>query len=334
MVDSRVNRSSSNKITRKERTVTTPSRTKSASDKAVANNETVDTPVIDSSVVDSSETVALTETPTTENVDETVEVSETPKNRIPDPIANNDLLRDFASRYLDGYDEIAAYNKAVLAEKTSEWNVGKVLEQARNFARPTDKNSPVNNTIKQALEKYESLVNEVAKARKNVLDLTSQELGISLSATSDRDPETEARLKDVRKTAIEIGTQLSMIAKMTASTNEEVSKAVDQLLAENPMPAIGRDQVRTFGDNGGKATPKYRVTVTVSKDGTQLESFDGFTKAALALTKPAFGYERGSAPKSDKLRAAWEKAGNTPEKTVKDPVEFDDNGLHFVITKK
>jgi len=255
----------------------------------------------------------------------------TEKNRIPNLLANNSILGEFCKKYLGIFDEIAEYNKAVLAEKDSEWNANKVMEKAREFSRPTDKNTKPNADVKKLLDAYENLINETARARKAVLDATSKELGITLSATADRNPEMEAPLKEKRKVAIEIGTQLSMIAKMTS--DENASSAVTEFLASNPLPAIGRDQTRSFGDDG-KSTPKYRVKVEVSKDGNVLLSEDGFTKAALALTKPVFGYERGKAPKSDSLRGAWEKAGNTPEKTVQDTVEFEDNGLHFKITKK
>jgi hypothetical protein len=255
-----------------------------------------------------------------------------PVSRIPEVIANNNILRDFCQRYLDVYDEITEYNKAVLAERDSEWNAGKVLEKARELSRPTDKTKTANETVKAALENFESLVNELARARKNVLDITSKELGISLSAVADRDPAVEAPLKEKRKLAIEIANQLGMIAKIT--NDENASAAVTEFLSKVGMPAIGRDQVRSFTADGAGSTPKYRVSITVSKDDTVLLSEDGFTKTALALTKPTFGYERGKAPKSDVLRAAWEKAGNTPEKTVVSPVEFDDNGLHYVITKK
>jgi hypothetical protein len=252
-------------------------------------------------------------------------------NRIPEALSNQSILADFAKRYLDVFDEIAAYNKDVLAEKTSDWNAAKVLDKARELARPTDKNVKPNEDIKKAVENWENLINEMNRARKTLLDMTSKELGITLSSTSERDPALEAPLRDKRKFAIEIGTQLSMIAKMT--TDEAVSEAATEFLAKNALPAIGRDQVRKFGDDG-KSTPKYRVHIQITKDGDTVLDEDGFTKTALALTKSTFGYERGKSLKSEDLRKAWEAVGNTPEKTVTNPVEFDDNGLHFVITKK
>lgn len=263
-----------------------------------------------------------------ENV-ETPEVVETQeKPRIPEALSNNSILAEFCRQYLAVFDEISEYNKEVLAERDAEWNAGKVLEKARELGRPADANTPANQDIKNALEAWEKLVNETARARKSVLDTTSKVLGITLSATSERNPETEAPLKEKRKIAFEIGTQLSNIAKMT--TDENASAAVVEFLANSPLPAVGRDQTRNFGDNE-KATPKYRVNVTVSKDGNKLIDEAGFTKAALALTKY---YERGKSPKADKLRGMWESAGNSPEKTVTSPVEFQDNGLHYVITKK
>lgn len=261
--------------------------------------------------------------------DDVVETTQE-KPRIPEILANSPIFAEFCERYLGVYDEISNYNKEVLASRDSEWNAGKVLEKAREFARPTDKNVQPKDDIKKALEAYEALINETARARKAILDITSNELGITLSATSDRNPETEAPLKEKRKVAIEIGSNLSTIGKMT--NDEKTTEAINTFLAANPMPAIGRDQARVFGDDG-KSTPKYRVIVEVSKDGTSLLNVKGFTAASLALTKPAFGYERGKAIKTDDLRKAWESAGNTPEKTVTNPVEFEDNGLHFKISK-
>jgi hypothetical protein len=250
------------------------------------------------------------------------------ETRIPTALAKNSILADFCRQYLNVVDEIAEYNKEVLAERDSEWNASKVLEKARSLGRPED-GSDGNADIKTALENYESAVTALALARRSVLDVTSGVLGINLSAVSERNPETEGPLKDKRKLANEIGTQLSMIAKMT--TDERASSSVNEFLEANPLPAVGRDQARTFGGDE-KATPKYRVNVVVTnKDGQTVVSEAGFTKAALALTKH---YERGQAPKSDALRSAWEKAGNTSDNTVVNPVEFDDNELHFTISKK
>jgi len=271
---------------------------------------------------DNVKPAAVTESDTKPTV-----TNEAPKNRIPDVLSQNSILENICKRYLEVYDEISEYNKAVLAERDSEWNASKVMDKAREFARPTDAKD-VKENVKAAFDAFERLAGELAKARKNVLDVTSKELGISLSAVADRDPAIEAPLKDKRKFAVEIGTQLSMLAKMT--TDEAATAAVTEFLASVPLPAIGRDQTRTFGTDG-KSTPKYRVTVTVSRDGNEVVKEDGFTKASLALAKH---YDRGQAPKSDTLREAWEKAGNNSEKTVVDPVEFDDNGLHFLIKKK
>jgi len=250
--------------------------------------------------------------------------------RIPVVLSENSILADFCKRYLGTVDEILEYNKAVLAEKDSEWNALKVLDRARKFASPENAEE-VKPEIKKAVDAWESLQAEALKARKAVLDLTSRELGITLSATADRNPELEAPLKDKRKIANEIGSQLGVIAKLTS--DEKASDAVNSFLTENPLPAVGREQARTFGTDEN-STPKYRVKVEVFKDGNNILTADGFTKATLALTKPVFGYERGKAPKSDDLRKAWESAGNSSKETKQEVVEFDDNGLHYVLTKK
>ncbi|MFY3741609.1 MAG: hypothetical protein HMLIMOIP_002067 [Candidatus Nitrosomirales archaeon] len=272
-----------------------------------------------------SETVK-SETPETETQSETVK-TEAP--RVSEILSTNAILADFVRQYLEVFDEISNYNKEVLAEKDAEWTSGKVLEKGRELARPTDKDAKPDTEVKTAIEAFESLVNEMNKARKNALDIVSKRLGITLSATAERNPEIEAPMKEHRKFAVEIGTQLEVMAKMLS--DEKVSSAISEFLNNFPLPAIGRDQVRTFGSDE-KATPKYRVHVSVfDKDGKEIVSEDGFTKTVLALPKY---YERGKAIKSDTLRDVWEKAGNSTEKTVSPTVEFTDNELHFVITKK
>lgn len=259
---------------------------------------------------------------------ENVKNAETPVSRVPAVLLENPILAEFCNQYLTTVDEILAYNKDVLAEKSAEWNAHKVMEKAREFARPTDKSEP-DSEILDIIKKYEAAQDAYNLARRSVLDATAKKLGITLSATADRNPEIEAPLKEKRKTAHVIGTQLKTMAEMT--TNTQASEAVEEFLSKNELPMIGRDQTHSFGDSG-KATPKYRVTIVVTdKDGKEVLSEDGFSKTAMALTK---FYERGKAPKADVLREVWEKAGNSPEETKTNPVQFDDNDLHFVITKK
>ncbi len=254
---------------------------------------------------------------------------DTSVNRIPELFENNPILKDFCQKYLDILDEITEYNKQVLAEKTAEWNSSKVLEKAKEFAHPEDANVPANKEIQTLVDEWEKAITVLAQKRKAVIERTAKELGITLTSTAERDPEKEAGLKEQRKLAHTIGSQLSSFAEMI--NDASATKTIQEFLGSNPLPAVGRDQSHNFSSDGGKATPKYRVKVTVSRDNEELISEDGFTKAALALPKY---YERGKALKADKLREAWEAAGNTPEKTVTDPVEFNDNGLHFTITKK
>lgn len=253
------------------------------------------------------------------------------EKRIPATLSKNPIFKEFCNKYLETLDQIAEYNREVLADKDSEWNAGKVLEKAREFARPTDKSKEVNKEILAAIEKHEAAINAASLARKAVLDLTSKELGISLSATAERNAEIEAPLKEKRKDALVLGQQLSKIAEMTS--DETVTGAITAFLKEFELPAVGRNQTTSFG-NDGTSTPKYRVSVEITKDGNVLMSGEGFSKTAINLSKPVFGYERGKAPKADDLRAAWETAGNSAEETKVNPVEFDDNGLHFKITKK
>jgi hypothetical protein len=267
--------------------------------------------------------------PVVEAPKEETSKEETPAERIPTALVNNPILAEFCNQYLKVVDEISKYNKEILSAEKSEWNVPKVLDKARELGRPTDASVKANESILSALKVWEESVNAMNRAKRAVVDATSKELGITLSATAERDPAIEAPMKDRRKLANEIGTQLSIIANMTNDTS--ATAAVNAFLEKNPLPAIGRDQVRTFGGNE-KATPKYRVNVRVTDaDGNVKVDEAGFTKASFALTK---FYPRGEGIKSDKLREVWEAAGNNADSTTSPTVEFTDNDLHFVITKK
>lgn len=260
------------------------------------------------------------------------ETVETEVNRIPSLLVDNVILGGICKQYLDIFDEIAKYNKEVLQEKSSDWTQAKVLEKSRELGRPADPKAKPHADIRKALEAYENAVDALNFARKDLVAVTATELGITLSATAERNPEIEAPLKEKRKVAVEIGSQLTMISKLT--NDEKASAAVNEFLENNPLPAIGRNQAHAFSD-GGKTTPKYRVTVKIVKDGNVLLEESGFTKTALALTGPVFGYDRGKAPSAETLREAWEKAGNSAENPgAVSPVEFEDNNLHYTITKK
>jgi hypothetical protein len=257
-------------------------------------------------------------------------VEETP-NLIPAELQANPILVNFCERYLEFVTEATAYNKAVLSQKDSDWTPSKVLVKAREIARPTDANVKPNENVKSAIEAFEQAATALNLARKNAVEVAAKELGITLTSTVERNAETEAPLKEKRKLAVVIGSQLMQIAEMT---NDKVTAdAVVKFFAENPLPAIGRDQAHTF-DGNSSATPKYRVTVLVTdKEGNEKLHADGFTKAAQGLTK---FYDRGQAPKSEDLRAFWEKAGNSAENTPVPTVEFEDvdAGLRFSIIKK
>lgn len=266
--------------------------------------------------------------------DETAVVSETVKpetveNRIPEFLQGEAILAEFCKRYLGIHDEIAEYNKAVLAEKTAEWTGAKVIEKAKQLANPEDA-STADKEIKAVVDEWEKVITALNLARKNVIDVTAKKLGITLSSTAERDPNIEGPLKERRKIAHTIGSQLSQIAEMTNNAN--ASTAVVEFLSKNPLPMVGRDQTHVFNASESTNTPKYRVIVKVTKDDEELLTENGFTKAALALTNSKFGYDRGKAPKADNLREVWERALKNDANATE--TSFSDNGLTFTITKK
>jgi hypothetical protein len=270
----------------------------------------------------------------TKDIVKETEITETEevKSRIPSSLDDNPILVDFCNRYLEVADEIAKYNEEVLKKSDNEWTRPKLLEEAKKLGRPDDmKNS--NPTILEALKQYENAVEQLSIVRDSLYGTVANELGITLSATTgERDPEKEAPLKEKRKLAVSLGSTLNMMAEM--SSDKDTTHAVTEFLVTNPLPIVGREQSRSFSGEDNKPTPRYRVKVTVSKDGNVLGEYDGFTKTALALSAPTFNYPRGESPKADKFRQAWEAAGNTTCNTVKSTVEFEDNGLHYILTQK
>lgn len=265
----------------------------------------------------------------TETVTEEVEV-----NRIPDAIIENGLLVEFCKIYLGIADEIGEYNSRVLQTRTDGWTNSKVLEKAKEFASPEDANIPKDDTIADLFDKYESYLTALAFAKTELLNATAEKLGITLTNTSERDPNVENTLKEQRVKALKVVTQFEGMAEFTTDAN--LKNGITEFLKNNPLPMVGRNQERSFGLEGNNtSTPKYRVTVTITNsDGEKLYSDKGFSKAALAITKPVFGYERGKALTAENLREAWEKAGNSADNPYAVPrVEFVDNKLTFVIEK-
>ncbi len=254
------------------------------------------------------------------------------EKRIPALIAKNPIFADFLKDFLSVLDKIAEYNKDVLSASESEHTPSSVFKRARDYASP-DNAEDQDKEIKDALDAFESLATQLSNARKNVIELTAKKMGITLSSTAERDPAIEGPLKDERKRASDIATTLMNIAGMT--NDSAIKDAITEFFKVNELPMVGRDQTHNFGTNSG-STPKYRVSVNVKNaDGEDLGTYDGFSKVALALTKPAFGYERSKAPKADAFRSVWENAGNSQSEPYKVPeVTFTDNNLTYTMKKK
>lgn len=269
----------------------------------------------------------------TDIVDETPEStvleSTVPVNRIPDIFNGDAIFGDMLNQFLNAVDEIATYNKSILAERDSEWNGPKLINKARELAHPATGES--NEEVKKYFDAYEEALTSFNLARRAAIDNTAKFLGVTIDNTVERNPEIEAPLKAKRVHAMSIAKNLEMMAGLIS--DKERTTAITEFLKANDLPVVGRDQTTSFGSDE-KPTPKYRVTVKITKGDTVLLEADGFTKAATALSKPEFGYERGEQLKSSDLREVWEKAGNSAEKTVTNPVEFTHNELHYVITKK
>lgn len=268
----------------------------------------------------------------TDVVENTEVVEDQEVSRIPEALESSPIFAELCKKYLAIVDEISAYNDSVLKASDSEWTLPKVMAKAKELSYPEDPNIKPNAELLKLYKLYEKAVDTFNRTRKAVQEATAEELGITLSATSERDPEKETSLKEERKTALSIGTNLNTIAGML---NDDTSKsAIIEFLASNEVPAVGRNQSHSLTAEGSK-TPKYRVTVSVFRNDEEVLSGEGFTKTALAL--PKF-YERGKNPVSaDTLRTVWEKAGNTPDDPYKvSPVEFfeETGGLKFVISKK
>ncbi len=267
-------------------------------------------------------------------------VSEEVMYPIPAALDDNKLLVELCKMYLDVAKAIKKYNDSVLTQRTDGWTNAKVLEKARELGNPTDANVKPNDDIKAYLEKYEELLDQLNFAKRELLESTADVLGIVLTNSNERDESVEKPLKEKRTHATVVATQLNNIAGMTHDTT--VTEAIKEFLEKNPLPMVGRDQVRTFTDGSAGSTPRYRVDVKVFKGDDLIGTAQGFTKAGLMVTRPEFGFVRGKAISGDKLREAYEGAGNSAANPYAvSPVEFvvekgDDlaDDLKFVIEKR
>lgn len=297
-------------------------------------SETAMTDVVETETVETDNT----ETEVVESVEKSAEEIEAAKQaeiaEMYEQLNANPILIDFCNKYTATYNEIKEYNDSVLAAKNAEWTPAKVLAKAKEYGKPEEGVKGIEE-ITDLYDLYLGALEDFNDARKKLLDRTAQELGISLTATSEKDPVKEEKLKEDRKIAVVLGEQLSTIAKMIS--DENISAAVTKFLLTYPLPSVGREQAHSFGvsaDGEKRATPKYRLNIKVYKDGTEILNADGITNAKLKLTQPVFGYDRGKAPSADKLRDMWESTGNSPDKTVHNSVEVEDNGLKYVLTKR
>lgn len=254
-------------------------------------------------------------------------------SRIPDSLASNPILADFANKYLEVVDLIAEYNKSVLTPAKSEWTNAKLNEAGRKLARPDDPKLKGNPDLLKLLVAMENAQDALNLARKSFFDGVADKLGVVRDTTAERDLEKEAELKNKRSFASTIGTQLSQIASLTSDT--EASAAVESFLNENKLPAVGRNSVTSFGgENPGKGTPRYRVSIRIEKDGNVLlEKGEGFTKTAAALSRPEFGLEKEQRPTAEDFRNVWEKAGNSGDNPAATPeVVFENHGLTYTLS--
>jgi hypothetical protein len=271
---------------------------------------------------------------TTEVVEtEVTEVTET-VSRIPEAFKDNAMITGFFEQYLGVVDLIAEYNASVLKTAHAEWDRHKLLAKGKELGRPFDANVAPVDGILELLKSYENAMETLAFARDALINATAGHLGVSLSTVgAERDKEKEVPLQEARKTGVSIGNLLNNIAAM--NTDPVTSEGITKFLNENPLPVVGRNDARALSSDASVAsTPKYRLKVVITKDGAKLLEADGITKAVQALNQPVFGYAKGTAPKADVLRKAWEAAGNGPGKTVQSTVTFQDNGLEYSLIAK
>jgi hypothetical protein len=272
-------------------------------------------------------------TENTETVSEEVVTEEKEVSPIPAALNSNPILVSFCQQYLDVIAPITEYNNSIFKKSNSEWDRHKLLAEAKKLGSPMDANEEAVPAIKEAFEVYENVLASLAVVRADLVNITAKHLGVSLETLGgERDETKEADLKEKRKFAFGLGETLKQMALYSA--DKASSEAVNKFLKNNELPAVGRQQTTSFTTESTTATPKYRVKVTVAKEGHTIGEFDGFSKTAIAMTGAAYGYPKGEALKADKLRQAWEAAGNGPSSTVNPTVEFEDNGLTFTLTQK
>lgn len=234
---------------------------------------------------------------------------------------SNDVVAGMANDMLAEIQAVSAFN-AKYMEPERDPNAptqAKMVTQARDETTPE---------ILELVNKYDAALTAVNQARETLANSMARKLGVTLAREVPKPEDVElTQVKSQRQRAVDIAKVLEKMASLTAA------EGVAEFLKANPIPEVLRKgSYDPTAETSG--TPKYRVTVTATRDGQEIltrTDGQGFTKAAQYSRK---FHEKDKALAAPDFRKAWEAAGNTVEKTVQSPVTFEHDGVQYSISKR
>lgn len=252
------------------------------------------------------------------------------------PFADRDpMLSINAQKYLDHIAEIEAHNKYVAElERHHKENLhtpGGLLGKAKAWY--TNGDERLNNELRELLDKYDALQEEVTKLTRAAAEKVASIEGVEIAAEKPKpSPDRVEELRSKRATAQKIG---QILADMVALTGEPGGDLVDtytNFLRANPVPAIGRDSSWTASSKldlssggTGAGSPKYRIRITAyDADGEiamagkePMHNLESVTKAVNAAAKrhgrrkDDSGKTVSNGPSADHFRRVFEENGKS-----------------------
>jgi hypothetical protein len=240
------------------------------------------------------------------------------------------IFVDLAETYLNLVGQLREYNEALAAaeKQASEnvWTANKLLSAVKDVARPEDKDATPDNDAEKLLSEYESALEAVSAAKLAAAKYMAGKLDVEMVAERTKpDAATVENLKEnVRKPAVELQRNFAQVSKF--SSDPDIKSKIEAFVEANPIPQVGRDGTLNVLSETS-STPKYRVDVSASRNGSVLFSGEdgrGFTKASLSAKKI---HAKGKAPTRENFQTAWE-AGDKKSTT------FTHEGVEYTLTAR
>lgn len=238
-----------------------------------------------------------------------------------------ETVRGMMEQYLGHVQAINEFNVPFLADEPtddSKFTVRKGMATAKEWA---ERNKNADTTAQELLSDYQTALDSVQDARRKVAEYVAKSLGVTLTVEREK-PDADA-VQEIgtkhRKPAKDLLELLAQLGKYSPSDGP----IINEILEANPLPQVGRRGSLSVGDES--STPKYRIKITVEKEGKIVQDGEGITKTLMVLNskKNTIHSNKENVPTADQFRKAWESGDK------ENPVKFTTtDDVTYTISKK